>query len=715
MSSAEELYAGLDDEFSDYLRNRAVSREIAIERGYKLVRQGKPLDGDYAATWGFPRKAAGLLMPLHGVLDDDPLDSRQLRIHKALESVFTKPNGKVQRFLTPRGQRNVLATAPRTRPLLSEPDQVILFAEGVTRVDALAGYALPAVGMTGMFNWRSLTALSDFEAIAIRGNRMVVVPDGDVRVLKEIFAAVTRLMNFLKGKRAHSVSVVALPDGQGLDDWIAAHAFEKVEELVHALREHETDRIRFAPPVVPGPNGKFEGPQNPYADPAGAGERPKAEAPTERHFARVFADKQSEMYRYDADARVWRRWSGGRWSEAEHHITVDVGEHLEAARAAFDLGVETVGLSKHKHVLELAQAFGVQEFDPNPHLLGLPWGEVLDTTTATTATLMREHFVTHSLPEAIKRPPEDLNVWETDWGEFVKECLVHYEEVDRMAVAVYLQRWAGVALTANCDDEQAVYLYGVAGTGKGTFSETLLAMMGEYGYAVSGSRIVGEHSQHSQWKAGARGKRLIVFDEVPPGRWRDDELDPLISGQMIEANKMRENSIQFRSQAKLIFTGNSRPSSKAASGIWRRLRIVQFQNEMDEDAKDPGLRKKFREQQLDDVFAWALAGLSNYLKSGGRLTTPGILRETTAEFRKDADQYPQWLEDSLERAPDAWTSITDLYDSLREWWSANNDSRSPSKRAMTMALGDLGFETTREGHERERGKAGLQRRQARML
>ena len=118
-----DVYPGLDEEFSDYLRARAVPREIAIERGYEVVRQGKPLDGSYAASWGFVRKAAGLLMPLHGVLDDDPRDSVQLRIHRALEPVFTKPNGKAQRFLTPRGQRNVLATAPRTRPLL-ETDQI---------------------------------------------------------------------------------------------------------------------------------------------------------------------------------------------------------------------------------------------------------------------------------------------------------------------------------------------------------------------------------------------------------------------------------------------------------------------------------------------------------------------------------------------------------------------------------------------------------------
>ena len=62
-------YPGLDAEFSEYLRARAVPEDIAVERGYRLVRQGKPIDGDYAASWGLPRKSAGMLIPLHGVLD----------------------------------------------------------------------------------------------------------------------------------------------------------------------------------------------------------------------------------------------------------------------------------------------------------------------------------------------------------------------------------------------------------------------------------------------------------------------------------------------------------------------------------------------------------------------------------------------------------------------------------------------------------------------
>ena len=61
-------YPGLDPEFSAYLRDRGVPKDVAVERGYQLVRQGnKKGGGEFAAAWGFPPKTAGLLIPLHGV------------------------------------------------------------------------------------------------------------------------------------------------------------------------------------------------------------------------------------------------------------------------------------------------------------------------------------------------------------------------------------------------------------------------------------------------------------------------------------------------------------------------------------------------------------------------------------------------------------------------------------------------------------------------
>ena len=234
----------LPEEWAKYLTDRAVPPEIARDRGYAVVQQGKGVDGTYAAAHGFPKKAAGLLFPLHGLLNPGAV---QLRVDPAVQRLFEKPNGEPRKFLVPRGQANVLITHPATAHLLKKPKQAIFIVEGCTRVDALAAYGIPAVGILGVDNWKGgkpSVALPDFDALGIKGNRFIIVPDGDVRTNANVARAILGnkrnpgLRRHLEGKRAASVHVVALPDGLGLDDWIAKHQPADGEALFHAVKEY---------------------------------------------------------------------------------------------------------------------------------------------------------------------------------------------------------------------------------------------------------------------------------------------------------------------------------------------------------------------------------------------------------------------------------------------------------------------------------------------
>ena len=204
----------LPPEWAEYLRDRAVTPEVAAARGYQPVRAGKPVDGDSAAAWGFSRKSYGLLIPLHGLLDPS---THQLR----LDPAYLDANPKAPRFRTPKGQMNVLATSPVTRANLKQAREGIIIAEGVTRVDALAGFYIPAVGILGINNWKSgkpPVALADFDALGIKGNGFLVAPDGDARSNKGVNRGVTGLVRLLEGKGAEWVRVITVPDGLGLDD-----------------------------------------------------------------------------------------------------------------------------------------------------------------------------------------------------------------------------------------------------------------------------------------------------------------------------------------------------------------------------------------------------------------------------------------------------------------------------------------------------------------
>ena len=258
-TTTTEWPAGLTPEWIQYLSDRGVKPEIARQRGYDVLLSGRRkanLGGEFATMHGLgPR--GGLYIPLRGLLDPDGAEC-QLRI----ENPQPDRNGKLMKFKTPHGQRNVLATHPATIDLLGEPNQRIIIAEGITRVDAAAGYLIPAVGLTGCQNWRGgkpPRAIPDFDALAIRGNRFLLGFDGDITSNPDVHRAAQGLADLLIGKGADAVSTLVLPDGLGLDDWLAREAFANANEVWTELRKYSRAELGTRPARTPSALKKGQG------------------------------------------------------------------------------------------------------------------------------------------------------------------------------------------------------------------------------------------------------------------------------------------------------------------------------------------------------------------------------------------------------------------------------------------------------------------------
>ena len=224
---------GLPEIWADYLSARGVTPAVAEARGYKVVVSGRidkglP-DGDdprrFAAYYDFPSTKRGMLIPLHSIVDGDHY---QLRVDHDL--VDPKSNYK---FQFPKGRPTVLSTHPFTRDAINDPAQTLWVAEGVTRVDALAHYRTPAVGLGGCWNWRNkLGALSEWDEFPVKERNIVIAIDGDVTTNLKVYHACGRLSRLMEGRGAADVAVLILPDGQGLDDYLATHKFADADAMI---------------------------------------------------------------------------------------------------------------------------------------------------------------------------------------------------------------------------------------------------------------------------------------------------------------------------------------------------------------------------------------------------------------------------------------------------------------------------------------------------
>ena len=316
--SPPEYPPSYSPELRDYLKARAVPADVARARGYKDLLKGKPGkssdDQNFAVTYGFPQARGGFLIPLHPLSDGEP--KYQLR-H------LPHDTGAPQRFRTPAGQANCLATSPLTRAELGKGKEAIVIAEGVTRVDALAGYGVPAVGILGAWNWRGrndlggVTALPDWDEMAIKGNRFVLAFDGDILTNSAVANAARRLKRFLLGRGADMVRVLAVPDGLGLDDWIARERFADKVSLITTLHAHAPGGgVEEAILATPGRPDDDKILDHSYAG---------LETALERLDIGVRYNKRSAHTEYKYDASK----SGSRWIEANDRESANILAQIE--------------------------------------------------------------------------------------------------------------------------------------------------------------------------------------------------------------------------------------------------------------------------------------------------------------------------------------------------------------------------------------------------
>jgi hypothetical protein len=247
----------LSSEHEALIRRSAISPEVARGRGYRTVTEKTVL-----RRYGFSeaqRRVPALLIPIRDVRGEVALHQLrpdQPRLNKA---------GKAVKYETPRGARMVLDVPPQARSQLSDPALPLWITEGARKADAAVSKGLCCVALLGVWNWRGknehggLTALADWEQVALKDRRVNVVFDSDVVGKVEVQRALSRLRAFLEGRGAE-VQIAYLPpaaDGckVGLDDFLAAG--HSVEELFSLASPELRAPVRAGRscPYVQGPGG----------------------------------------------------------------------------------------------------------------------------------------------------------------------------------------------------------------------------------------------------------------------------------------------------------------------------------------------------------------------------------------------------------------------------------------------------------------------------
>ena len=470
--------------------------------------------------------------------------------------------------------------------------------------------------------------------VPIKGRVVYIWPDADTTGANHA-DAVARLCHEVGATAVLRVRTDDLPDGWDLADAIDGLDIEA--------------RLDGAA-TVPSP-------------PVATGQHASGDALDDKRMALYLAQEWTDSVAHTCGLGWFICGAGELWD----HDPLGVQVRNRIRRVLIDSGIAKPSVKTRDVERELADELNVASDEwTGGDVLGLPDGRVVDLATGETRTASRYERVYQRLAVV---PEEGEPI---EWLRVLGETFAQLAQPDK--VTEYVRWWFRYSLGVSCHDESILFLQGPPGSGKSTICDVWTYIAGDYAATREGKRLAGYANQHSQWLAGLVGKRLVRVGELPDGgQWDTGPINALASGETVEANLMRQNSIEFQSVSKLLITSNHKPRANSQSGLFRRLRVVECRHVA--DPPDEGLKARLR-CEAGRILRWVL-------DAGERSEVPADIRNAGAAYRAESDVLGEWLDARAVLDPSEFTPTADLWRDYRQW----------GEDMMTPPLGKRRFDT----------------------
>lgn len=403
---------------------------------------------------------------------------------------------------------------------------------------------------------------------------------------------------------------------------------------------------------------------------------------SEDALARRFTTRYGNVLRYVDKWGRWYRWNGRQWVADDTQAVLDLARKICRSAAAEALKIIQPEASAKRianqiasaktiaAVLKLASADRIhaattEQWDSDLWLLNT-LGGIVDLRNGTLLKHDPAYFMTKIAPVS---PAGDCPIWKQFLHQITKE-----DE----ALIEYLRRKAGYCLTGITKEHDLDFFYGTGGNGKGTFLNTLTAVMGDYAAVANvDSFTVSNNSKHPTDLAMLRGARLVTAQETEEGqRWSESKIKALTGGDPITARYMRQDFFTYNPQFKLIIAGNHKPRLRNVDeAIRRRLHLVPFTVKITTPDKD--LKEKLK-AEWSGILQWAIEGAKAWADDG--LTSPDSIRAATTEYFAAEDAIENWISELCILSAGYTTTMTDLFQSWQQWCGVAGEDAGSMKR-----------------------------------
>ena len=255
----------------------------------------------------------------------------------------------------------------------------------------------------------------------------------------------------------------------------------------------------------------------------------------------------------------------------------------------------------------------------------------------------------------------------------------------------YLQRVTGYSLTGYTSEEILIYLYGPPRAGKGLFTETIGAVLGQpLAKEVNFATFTAARSGDSQNfdLAPLKPCRMVFASESNAyERFNEAKVKALTGGNEIYCAFKHHTHFSYRPEFKIWLSSNQPVNADPDDdAVWGRVRVVEFKHSY-LGREDKGLKQRMKSPEiLRGVLAWAVAGAVEWFKFGKEcLPEPEASARVKSAHRAELDNVGAWLEECCITVATLQAAAQDNAEQLRQIPLLDVDVQAATQAAQKAA------------------------------
>jgi len=368
----------------------------------------------------------------------------------------------------------------------------------------------------------------------------------------------------------------------------------------------------------------------------------------------VVAELCHENLAYVSPLRIFRQWNGQSWSE------LDDRSINEAIVQYLDGKTNSVTKNMIESITDLIRTLSFRQdviWDADMGVIPVQNGELsYHDGQWTLHPHVREHYRTTLIPVVY-----DPQARAPRFEQFL--CEVFERDGDAIEKSILICEMIGYTLITTCVYEKFILLIGVGANGKSVLLDVIRLLVGMKQVAA----VQPEQMDNRFQRAHLHGKLANIVTEIKEGgEIADAALKAITSGELMTAEDKFKKPFDFQPFSTCWFGTNHMPHTRDFSdALFRRALIVEFNRVFQEHEQDKHLKSKLK-VELPGILNLALAAFAGVIQRG-HFTIPDSCIRAKEQWRMEADQVAQFIQDQCVMEPGACVHSSRLFKAYQSW------------------------------------------------